>query len=459
MVWAEKRPKNSDANLKKVGTGWYVRLKVALPNGRLFDRDGQATSKGEARVIRDDLYKTYNVLSREILGQQEQEREEAAAGMTLRELAEKCRDDWWPTKGRSPEIAEQYFQKLRDYVYPVVGETKPIRDIQPEDWDQVLAHLLEQSTNRKKPFSQETIRKVKACFSSALSCAVVHKKLSLNPIKGLPYNPHPLAEADRMGIDIEELEDDGPDKRTLTVAEVAMLLRASEGTLLYPVVILQLGFGLRIAEALAVRWGDFDFLNGELRVRAQAKRRRNPAWQPEMADKRYAGSKVPKSILQRVGILKSKAGRRDIFVFPDAQDLLNSLPRGKDTDYVARSEEGGLLDPRNAQRMYRDLFVKAKLAPKKGEEAAWLGLSSPSSHSLRSWRLSHWANVVGLPESHLQRLAGHTRIETTMKYYVRSNRESLTLWLSQREGLRPAQSPLLPPAPPTPGPGGSARPR
>lgn len=107
-----------------------------------------------------------------------------------------------------------------------------------------------------------------------VSCAVVHKKLALNPIKGLPYNPNPLAEADRLGLGLKDLEDAAPDKRPLTKAEVALLLKNSMGTPLYPVVVLQLGFGLRIGEALAVRWGDFDFVNAELRVRAQAKRRR-----------------------------------------------------------------------------------------------------------------------------------------------------------------------------------------
>ena len=416
MQWSEKRPKNLDANIKQVGKSWVVRVKLKLPDGSLFESQATAPTKTLARKDRDDLFAVYNNQALSILsGERDAERERVANRMSLSELAVKCRDEWWPGKGRSVDISEQFFQKIRDYVYPVLGEDRDIATIAPAHWDRVLAHLLTVRQVHDKPLSESTIRKVKAPLSSALSCAVAHKRLTANPIKGLPYSPHPLTVADRLGKNVEDLrdEDDDPAKRMLSDEEAQKLLEASKGGLVYPLVVLQLGFGLRIGEALAVKWGDFDWSSNELRVRFQAKRRRNPEW--------IEGAKAPRTVLQRVRFLKSRAGKRDIFLFPDTEALLKTLPRGVDGAYVCPSEVGGLMDPRNAQRAFNALLARIELDGEK-----------PTTHSMRSWRLSNWANILELPASQLKRLAGHSRIETTMRYYVRSDRASLEQWLESR---------------------------
>jgi integrase len=424
MQWSEKRPKNLDANIKQAGRSWLVRVKLKLPDGSIFESEATAPTKVLARKDRDDIFAAYNNQAFAILsGERDAERERAANKMSLGELAVKCRDEWWPAKGRSVDISEQFFQKVRDYVYPVLGEDLDITTIVPAHWDRVLAHLLEIRYGDDKPLSESTIRKVKATLSSALSCAVTNKRLMVNPIKGLPYNPHPLTVADRLGKDVEELADgdDAPAKRMLSDEEVQKLIRAANGSLIYPLVVLQLGFGLRIGEALAVKWSDFDWSSNEVRVRFQAKRRRNPEW--------AEGSKVPRTVLQRVRLLKSRAGKRDIYLFADAEALLKTLPRGVDGAYVCPSDVEGLMDPRNAQRAFNELLAKLELDGEK-----------PTTHSMRSWRLSNWANVVGLPVSQLQRLAGHTRVETTMRYYVRSDRASLVTWLDSRGEVSSALS-------------------
>lgn len=431
MRWSEKRAKGPDANITGSGKEWHVRVKLTLPDGSFFERKLLATSKTLAKKRRDDLYALYNEMAYQMVTQvQEQALPTKEASLTLKELAEKCRDEWWPAKGRSVDVAEQFFQKIRDYVFPVLGEGRAIEDIVPDDWDRVLAHLLSAPARAEKSLSEATIRKVKASFSSALTCAVIHKRLPFNPIKGLPYNPNPLAEADRLGKDVEDLadEDDEPSKRMLSDAEVKTLLETAKGTPIYPLVVLQLGFGLRIGEALAVRWSDFVWGDNELRIRHQVKRRRNPAW--------TVGSAVPKTVLQRVGMLKSRAGRRSIYIFSDALSLLNTLKRGLDSAPLSANETGGLMEPRNAQRSFKELLKNAKI---QGEQ--------PTTHSLRSWRLSNWANVMALPVSQLQRLAGHTRVETTMKYYVRSDSEHLQQWLSLRGDV---PSPLADPVPHAP---------
>jgi len=429
MQWIEKRPKNPDANIKKTVEGWNVRVKFLLPNRKVFDRHASASSRTEARKIRDDFYAAFNDGALEIFAEAERSfLPPDRPQLTLQQLATKCRDEWWPARGRSADIADQYYQKIATYCIPVLGADKPIDQITPDGWDSILQHLGSVTTQFSKPLSASTIRKVKACLSSALSCAVSQKYLLVNPLRGLPYNPNPLSEADRLGSSVEEIADDeAPAKRMLSDEEARELLKASKDSIIRPMIVLQLAFGLRIAEALAVQWSDFDWQKKTLKVRYQVKRRKNPKWK--------VGSGEPRSLLQRVKYLKSKAGNRDIYLFDDALELLKALQIGQGEALVCPSEKGGPMEPRNAQRAFSAVLEASKVKSEK-----------PTTHSLRSWRISHWANVVALPASQLQRLAGHTRIETTLRYYVRGDTDSLRQWLDGRAlPVSPLGSPALPP--------------
>lgn len=429
MDWIEKRPKSLNANIMERGGGYFVRVRLVLPNGLGFRRELTAPTKTAARKLRDDIFAAYNEMSLSILGGAGtafKPRASNESAMTLRQLAETCRDSWWPAKGRSPEVSEQYFQKIRDYVYPVVGEGAPIDSISAADWDRILERSKGVVTNRKSLMSTQTIRKVKASLSSALSRAVAHGRLASNPIKGIVFEPNPLTEADRLGIDAESLSDEEtPARRPISDYEAVAILKGIGSGPGYALAVLQLCFGLRIAEALAVRPDDFDG-SGELHVRWQVRRRKNPKW--------TVGSDNPKTVLQRVPVLKSKAARREIITMEDAKVLMSTLPPTPAGKTIVRTEAGGLVDPRNAQRAFRNA-VRALANDGK------MAVPLPTTHSLRSWRISHWANVVGMPPSHLMRLAGHGNIETTMKYYVRSDGASLSAWLAARPGDSP-RSPL-----------------
>lgn len=139
MKWVEKRPKGIDANLKQTGGQWNVRVRLKLPDGTLFERELVAATKAAARKTRDDVYAAYNDLALSILaGEDQRVSKPRPDGMVLQDLANRCRDEWWPARGRSVDISEQYFQKLRDYVIPALGADRPVSSIDADDWDRVL---------------------------------------------------------------------------------------------------------------------------------------------------------------------------------------------------------------------------------------------------------------------------------------------------------------------------------
>jgi integrase len=320
VIWTEKRPKGPNTNLVKLARGaWAARVRLKLPDGRSSERERTCTTKTEARRLRDEMYAAYNTLAFEIVAGTDSPSVPDREPLTLRALSEKCRDVWWPAKGRSADIADQYFQKIETYCYPVLGEDRLISTITPDDWDAILLSLHYVVSERYGPLSSSTIRKVKACLSSALSCAVARKYLDVNPIKGLPYNPNPLAESDRLGTNAEALPDEeAPAKRMLSDKEALAILAKAKGTLAYPMIVLPLGFGLRIAEALAVKWSDIDAESGELKVRFQVKRRKNTRSDGE--------SPKTKSVLERVAVLKSKSGKWAYWPFGQTVSRTGSNP-------------------------------------------------------------------------------------------------------------------------------------
>lgn len=108
MPWSGA--KNADANIKQVNGRWDMRVKLVLPDHSILERKGSASSRTAARKLRDDLYATYNALALNIIAAIPGEDPLERPRMTLKELAAKCRDEWWPARGRSTDIAEQLIE-------------------------------------------------------------------------------------------------------------------------------------------------------------------------------------------------------------------------------------------------------------------------------------------------------------------------------------------------------------
>jgi integrase len=172
--------------------------------------------------------------------------------------------------------------------------------------------------------------------------------------------------------------------RTLTVEQFRLLvshLREPFNTL----ALMCVCFGLRISEALALKWVDVDWLNGTLRVE--------------------------RGIVQQiVDDVKTDESRKTLTI---SDDLLNVLKAWKQTTQFSANEDWIFASPVQVGRLpYSYSGVKQEL--QRAADAASLG-------HLRSHAFRHtyrtWLDSVGTPVGVQQRLMRHADIRTTMNIY------------------------------------------
>jgi integrase len=144
-------------------------------------------------------------------------------------------------------------------------------------------------------------------------------------------------------------------------------------------------FGLRISEALALKWGDVDWLNGKLSVQRGIVR-------------------------QRVDEVKTETSHKAITI---TQTLIEVLKTWKQTTQFSAQEDWVFASPSQFGRLpwscdsVNDAYKKAASAAK---------VEHVSTHSMRHTYRS-WLDAVGTPIAVQQKLMRHADIRTTMNVY------------------------------------------
>jgi integrase len=144
-------------------------------------------------------------------------------------------------------------------------------------------------------------------------------------------------------------------------------------------------FGLRISEALALRWSDVDWLNGKLSVQRGIVR-------------------------QRLDDTKTETSHKAITV---TETMIEALKTWKQTTQFSAQEDWIFASPSQLGRLpwsadsVNDAYKKA---------ASAAGVEHVSTHSMRHTYRS-WLDAVGTPIAVQQKLMRHADIRTTMNTY------------------------------------------
>lgn len=160
--------------------------------------------------------------------------------MTFAELAQQW-FDIYKTGALHDRSLETIKGVLNRYVLPSLGamRVKAIRPIHIQALMNSVSHL-SQSTQRK------VVNVVNPIFRSAIDNGLITKSPVTSDVKAGGAKP--------------------TETPPLTQSQMAALLSATEGTKIYPFLLLCLYGGLRRGEALGVKWADFDFDAGVLTV-------------------------------------------------------------------------------------------------------------------------------------------------------------------------------------------------
>jgi integrase len=264
---------------------------------------------------------------------------------------------------------------------------------------------------RRRGYAESTIASVLLILRAVYRLAIRRGTVTRSPLDGL--DP---AELPRPRV--------GSHGRVLDEQELAALVRHADP--MYKAVVATLAYsGLRLSEALGLRWRDVDFVGGEITV----------AGQLSLARKGRPARLIP---------TKTNAGARIVPMFPAVEEALvgllaeeNRVGRGCDSDFVFLGRTGTPLHQRNVA--VRGVEAAARRA----------GLGKVTPHDLRRSFCS-LSGRRGVDPVEAAQMTGHS-LSVWMKSYARSfgkpqrdeARERLmSFGLGQSQGPEPLVSSL-----------------
>lgn len=220
------------------------------------------------------------------------------------------------------------------YIKPVIGRVRLDR-LTPAHVQQLISETRTTTTSRGRPPSAATQRHVHKLLRNALADAYRLELVTRNvavQVKAPPVGREP--------------------RPALTIDEAHRLLRAIKGERLEALYVLALATGLRRGELLGLRWSDVDFGARQLQVRRALQR---TGGQLRLVE--------PKTSSSRRIVVVPKIALRQLEAHRERQDA-ERLALGAawaDTGLVFTSGLGTPLEPRNVNRRWDELRVRAGL--------------------------------------------------------------------------------------------------
>ncbi|HET6683286.1 MAG TPA: tyrosine-type recombinase/integrase [Gaiella sp.] len=273
----------------------------------------------------------------------------------------------------APGTRASYEGHLRNHVVRVLG---PVRVSKLTDED-VLALLADSKVRKLRPATQAGILRV---FGTCLQRAVRDGLLPSNPVRLLERDERPKLTSD-----------DASDVRALPSEHIARLLggaaKIGDDGRARDMLAIAVFSGLRQSELLALKWGDIDYREGFIRVRAQLERS-----------------------TRTLAPLKTKSARRDVILMPQLARLLRERQLrsrfSTESDFVFGTQDGAPMLHRNmTRRVWAKALDRAGLADE-GYDLHHL------RHSFASILISQGHDVV-----FVSRQLGHASPVITLRVY------------------------------------------
>jgi integrase len=355
------------------------------------DRDGRQRS-GSARTLDDAIKARRSLTARVDRGE-----DVVPKRVTFAEYAR----EWIETYGRDgslrPGTRQAYRNQIESRLIPQIGDVELSR-LRKSHVKSFLVWLCDDDAQGRH-LTDATIRKIVAPLSSCLRSAVEDEVGGIlsNPVSGVRLPRRDKAHAISTGTDAAGARDD-EQARILTEEQAAALVAAVPDEHRELIRLLDVT-GLRISEALALRWADLDLdvsprLYVNRMVTINPDRKPDEPWWIYQPPKSLAGTRsvpIPES-------LAADLQRRRVELIADG------TPAG-DLDLAFPTRKGTPLDQKNLRR--RAFAPAAKVA---GVE--WAGF-----HALRHTCASRLF-ASGMNPKQIAKWLGHSDAAFTLRTYV-----------------------------------------
>ena len=270
-----------------------------------------------------------------------------------------------------PSTAQGYEFYVRKYIIPALGRHQ-IRKLTPQQVQRFL------NETHAKGLAPRTVQYIRAILRRALNQALRWELVARN-VATLADPPPGRS----------------PEMRPLTTADARQFLAAARGHRHEHLFAVLLGTGLRIGEALALRWSDVDLDDGVITVRHALERIHGRPW--------------------RLAVPKSESGKRLVpLIGPTAEALraqrtlalemrLAVGAAWQDLDFVFPTAIGTPGDQSNVYHQFKKLLRQAGL---------------PDCYRVHDLRHSTatYLLAAGVPDRLVMGIMGHSQLSMTMRY-------------------------------------------
>lgn len=235
-------------------------------------------------------------------------------------------------------------------------------------------------------------------FGQGLAVATVNKDIrTLRRIFNLAISPRGyLAEGTNPFEKIKQRKTPKKTVRYVSITEFNKVFNAAPNLWWKSFLILAYTSGGRKNELLNLTWADIDFEGNSVSFTPRKASEKLLAWVPKDHEARTIP--VPERVIQFLADLQSQADHCSPYVFITGQRLKRILDRRSNNKWLTTSEM--------INNMLRKLKSHCKTA----------GVVPFSFHDLRRSCITNWAKH--LPIHAVQELSGHSKIETTRRYYL-----------------------------------------
>ena len=387
----------------KRGNVWQVQVRVGKDprTGRWLRRAATCSNETEARRV-----------ERALLSEAEANKVSWVEPTRL-DLAAYL-EDWLKRKeaeGRKPKTLHDYRRMVQQEIIPTLGSTA-LRDLSPsaiQRWQDTLAPSAQSHRATTAALAYRVLR-------SALSDAARLGLVAANP--ALRARPALRSPRKRQGF---------------TLAEAQAILNAAQGERLAPLFAFLLHAGLRLGEALALRWSDVDMEGGIIVVRANrvlvGGRMVEGTPKSRLGSRRFALPGPALAALREQRALQAQEAGSDM------------APSWSREGWVFSTSSGGALQSNNVDRAFRRVRARA-------------GVPALPLHSLRHATASVLL-AAGVPVPVAAKMLGHSVAMFTETYadlLVEATKDAAqrvdSFWAGQaavREGARASGGEPTPP--------------
>jgi len=370
------RRSNGDGSVTKASDGrWTARIQIGKnPNGSPKIKAFYGKNKAEAtKKMREYLLHTNPNdvdVSKEIFGD-----------YLLRWF------ELYKSRSLKPTTYDRNDGIIRNQIIPAVGGFQ-IGNISVDHIQQFINQLQDEG------YSHSTLNKAKQLLDGCFKYALTKQAVKFNPVVGIEMPSSELFEKKDIVILGEDDINRFVQMATSIYPSGAPVYRYGWG------LVFILYTGLRLGEALGVKWSDIDYAEKLIKVKSNVVVIKN----------RNKTKETEPNFIVNISSTKTKKGTRDVYLSHTAlqalSELKNIVSPAKENSYIFATSTGKIAGKRNMYRAVESIAERAELS-----------IEHCNVHALRHTFASMLFRK-GVDIKTISALLGHSKVEFTYNTYV-----------------------------------------